>query len=286
MPLKKAKKVARPPRSKKAVRSKRAHPLTSGSRPAAPASQEWSVVNQWGIVVGAICIFGAVALIATSQPSPSLDSAGVDGAPHGSAPLAIGPPAGTRAPVESPRLVRPAVATNERATDEKDVLSRSGNADRPTAPSPRRPVAVSAPSSLDTPLSTKWPAPAAYPPPTEVPAGAATPKVSAEPLPPARPMELNLSADAGTSAASEISGCLEFDDGMFRLRDAAGANLPTSRSWKSGFLRKRPPSIEIVDPAQTVGLSTFAGQRVLATGTLVDRRMQVRSLRPMGDSCS
>ena len=286
MPLKKAKKVARPLRSKKAVRAKRARPLTVGVRPAAPASHEWSVVNQWGVVVGAICIFGAVALIATSQPSPSLDGSGLDRTTDSRTPSVIGPPAETSAPVESPRLVRPAVTTIERATDEQDVHTRTGNADRPAAPSRMRPVAVNAASSLETALSTKWPAPAAYPPTTEAGAGTATPKASAEPLPPARPMESSRPTEVQTSAASEISGCLEFDDGMFRLKDTTGADLPTSRSWKSGFLRKRPPAIEIVDPAQTVGLSTFTGQRVIATGTLVDRRMQVRSLRPIADSCS
>ena len=286
MPLKKAKKVARPLRSKKVVRSKRAHSLTVGGRPTAPASHEWSVVNQWGVVVGAICIFGAVALIATSQPSPSLEGAGLDRAPDSRTPFVIGPLAETSAPVESPRLVRPAVATTERATDEKNALTRTGNADRPAAPSRMRPVAVNAAPPLETPLSTKWPAPVAYPPTTEAGAGTPTPKASAEPLPPARPMESSRPTEVQTSAASEISGCLEFDDGMFRLKDTTGADLPTSRSWKSGFLRKRPSSIEIVDPAQTVGLSTFTGHRVIATGTLVDRRMQVRSLRRMGESCS
>lgn len=288
MPLKKAKKVARPTRSRRAVRSKRAHPSAAGGRPAAPAirAHKWSVVNQWGVVIGAICIFGAVALIATSQPAPSVDSAGLDRVPDRNAPPEIGSPAETGAPVESRRLVVPVVTTNRRAVEETDARTRAGDMNRPVVSSKIRSVAANAASPLETPLSAKSPAPAAQPSTTEVAAAAATPKASAELLPPARPVESNLPADVRTSAASEISGCLEFDDGMFRLKDTAGADLPTSRSWKSGFLRKRPSSIEIVDPAQRVGLSTFTGQRVVATGTLIDRRMQVRSLQPMGDSCS
>jgi hypothetical protein len=93
-------------------------------------------------------------------------------------------------------------------------------------------------------------------------------------------------ADVETSAMATITGCLEFDDGTFRLKDTAGAVAPKSRSWKSGFLKKRSATIEVVDTLHTVDLPTYVGQRVTAKGTLVDREMQLRSLQTSGDSCN
>src|SRR5690349_3841736 len=46
-------------------------------------------------------------------------------------------------------------------------------------------------------------------------------------------------------ASATISGCLENDEGTFRLTEASGASAPTSRSWKSGFLKKRPAHIQL-----------------------------------------
>jgi hypothetical protein len=83
-----------------------------------------------------------------------------------------------------------------------------------------------------------------------------------------------------------ITGCLERDAETFRLKDTAGENAPKARSWKSGFFRKGSTSIEIIDAANRVKLPTHVGQRVSVTGTLVDREMQVRSLRRVAASCS
>ena len=75
-----------------------------------------------------------------------------------------------------------------------------------------------------------------------------------------------------------ITGCLETDDETFRLNDTEGSDAPKSRSWKTGFLKKRPATIAVVD-ANGVGLPAHVGQRVALTGLLVDRDMRVRSLR-------
>jgi hypothetical protein len=83
-----------------------------------------------------------------------------------------------------------------------------------------------------------------------------------------------------------IEGCLERDDDTFRLTDTAGTNAPTSRSWKSGFLKKRPAAIEVRDSVKRVNLASHVGQRVSVTGTLVDRQMRVGSLQPVSLSCS
>jgi hypothetical protein len=79
-----------------------------------------------------------------------------------------------------------------------------------------------------------------------------------------------------------ISGCLESDEGTYRLTDASGANTPTSRSWKSGFLKKRAAHIDLADGVGTLSLRNHIGRRVAATGTLVDRDMRVDSVRPIG----
>jgi hypothetical protein len=79
-----------------------------------------------------------------------------------------------------------------------------------------------------------------------------------------------------------ITGCLDNEDGTFRLTDASGAEAPTARSWKSGFLKKRAAQIEVVDAVGTLNLRHYAGRRVGVTGTLVDRDMRARSVRLIG----
>jgi len=83
-----------------------------------------------------------------------------------------------------------------------------------------------------------------------------------------------------------IEGCLERADDTFRLTDTAGTNAPTSRSWKSGFFKKRPAAIEVRDSVKRVNLASHVGQRVSVTGTLVDRQLRVGSLQPISLSCS
>jgi hypothetical protein len=83
-----------------------------------------------------------------------------------------------------------------------------------------------------------------------------------------------------------IEGCLERAEDTFRLTETAGTNAPTSRSWKSGFLKKRPAAIEVRDSMKRVNLASHVGQRVSVTGTLVDRQMSVGSLQRISLSCS
>jgi hypothetical protein len=88
-----------------------------------------------------------------------------------------------------------------------------------------------------------------------------------------------------TAAPVTISGCLEQADETFRLKDTAGADAPKSRSWKSGFLKKGPASIALVDAPKKLKLPDHVGQRVSVTGMLVDHEMQVRSLQRVRTSC-
>jgi hypothetical protein len=82
-----------------------------------------------------------------------------------------------------------------------------------------------------------------------------------------------------------MTGCLELRDETFRLSDTTGVDAPKSRSWKSGFLKKGSASIEVVDAAKRLQLPSHVGQRVSVTGMLVDREMQVRSLKRIAATC-
>ncbi len=86
--------------------------------------------------------------------------------------------------------------------------------------------------------------------------------------------------------AITITGCLERDGQRYWLKDTTGADVQASRSWKSGFMKKRPPRFEVVDATKTLKLTNHVGARVATTGTLANREMQARSLRRLAASCS
>jgi hypothetical protein len=81
-----------------------------------------------------------------------------------------------------------------------------------------------------------------------------------------------------------LAGCVESDEGALVLTNASGTKAPASRSWKSGFLKKRSAPIELADPVGTLNLRQHVGRRVAATGTLIDREMRTQSVRRIG-SC-
>jgi hypothetical protein len=113
----------------------------------------------------------------------------------------------------------------------------------------------------------------AHAPTPEPPATAPAP----EPKPTAK-------SEAETSPVT-ISGCLELNDQTFRLKDTSGTDAPKARSWKSGFLMKRAASIRLVDAANALKLPSHVGQRVSASGTLVDGELRARSLQSVAPSC-
>ena len=112
------------------------------------------------------------------------------------------------------------------------------------------------------------------------------PDMATLPIAPSSPAPAVEPAPDTKVARVTIEGCLERADDTFRLTDTAGTNAPTSRSWKSGFLKKRPAAIEVRDSVKRVNLASHVGQRVSVTGTLVDRQMRVGSLQPISLSCS
>jgi hypothetical protein len=104
--------------------------------------------------------------------------------------------------------------------------------------------------------------------------------------------DMNASADASPAKATSksdpvtIMGCLERDDKTFRLKETFGEHAPKSRSWKSGFLKKSPRSIEVIDASRSLKLPNHVGQRVSVTGVIVDHEIQVRSLQRVAASCN
>ena len=85
-----------------------------------------------------------------------------------------------------------------------------------------------------------------------------------------------------------ITGCLEVstDGETFRLSDVEGADAPKSRSWHTGFFKKRPAPVVLVEPAGREALTANVGHRVAATGQLASRELKVSSLRVVGSSCN
>ena len=121
-----------------------------------------------------------------------------------------------------------------------------------------------------------------------------SPVPAATGTPHAQPMAVHNSVDADSTAPSTasktppvtITGCLEQNDDNFRLKNAVGQDAPKVRSWKSGFLRKSSPPIDVVDASRRLKLPSHVGERVTVTGVLVGREMQVGSLRSVAASCN
>ena len=90
------------------------------------------------------------------------------------------------------------------------------------------------------------------------------------------------SADTGIVT---ITGCLEQDDDVFRLKDTGGVNAPKARSWKSGFLKKGAAKVEIVDASNRLRLKNHVGRRVSVTGQLHEKEMLANSVRRIAASC-
>jgi hypothetical protein len=164
--------------------------------------------------------------------------------------------------------------------------SRPGSTERlQPAEAPKPPVrtlAAAAPSSASPALKA-------------TPAAKTTAVVDAIPvvktMPAVEPIEKPHAAELHAARADEtsplvtVTGCLESDDQIFKLRNATGLEAPTSRSWKTGFLKKRSVSIEVTDTANGINLTNHVGHRVALTGTLVERDINVKSVQRVADSC-
>lgn len=218
-----------------------------------------------------LSIAAAAMLIAARQPSQSAEVAAVEPQPEQVAAMQPAPRAAMqRGPTAT---VQPGVGATH-ASPPPTVQARARQTTAATAPVPStsalpaRTVAAAAPAtraSAVKPVSPRAPAPSNEP------------VLSSEPV--------SSEAVVQESTAVTITGCLERDNQTFRLKDTSGADAPRSRSWTSGFLRRRAAAIELVD-AHSVKLTDHVGERVAVTGMLQDREMQVRSLQRVAASCN
>jgi hypothetical protein len=108
----------------------------------------------------------------------------------------------------------------------------------------------------------------------------------AEAIPP--PPAVSASSVGGGTAPVTITGCLEVSvtHDEFRLTDTEGVDAPRSRSWRTGFLRKRSAPVALIEPSDRMALQKNVGRRVAATGTLISHDLKVSSLRVVGPSCN
>jgi len=174
----------------------------------------------------------------------------------------------------SAREETPAVDTQRpQLAAEQPAVAPKATAARPAA---RKPAATARPATAARPAASATTLP--------VPATRDVTTVMTAPAPrdaQAAPGD----AQAAPAEMVTISGCLEQDDARFRLKDTTGEDAPKGRSWRSGFLRRSSSTIDVLDEADRHHLQTYVGQRVNVTGTLVDREMQVRSVRIVAISC-
>jgi hypothetical protein len=90
------------------------------------------------------------------------------------------------------------------------------------------------------------------------------------------------------SGTVTVTGCLEADatEHQFRLTDTEGVDVPTSRNWRTGFLKKQSTSVALVEAPDPRTLQAHVGQRVAADGLLTNRELRVTSLRVIGPRCN
>lgn len=85
--------------------------------------------------------------------------------------------------------------------------------------------------------------------------------------------------------AITVTGCLAREDKAFRLVGTSGAQAPKARSWKSGFLKKRPAELGVVDRSRKLKLQNHVGHRVAVTGRVQDGEIDAQSMRHLAASC-
>jgi hypothetical protein len=97
--------------------------------------------------------------------------------------------------------------------------------------------------------------------------------------------EARLPDDGVSTPDVTITGCLERTRDGYRLKDTEGADAPRSRNWKTGFLKKSAARTGLVPAANTLRPADYVGQRVAATGVLMDGTLRARALRRVAVSC-
>jgi len=222
------------------------------------------------LIVGAAAVLVVAAVAFPRRPAPG--AAGLDGQPERREAAAdVAPSTSTIAPAPvlsvtpaaASTVVTPrAVAEPSKKSSVKPVTNRATGSGKSVAP-----VAVAA-AIADAPKNDD----------------SATKPVAPEP--PTSPASVSTGSVMPTLVT--ITGCLEIstDGDTFRLNDLEGADAPKSRSWRTGFLKKRPAPVTLVEPPDRLTLTSNVGRRVAATGQLASHELKVSSLRVVGSSCN
>jgi hypothetical protein len=251
---------------------------TTGVRavPTGVVSIAKSPLTPRAVFAGAICVMAAAVLITIGRPSQQTDAAS-SSAPPNALPLpeeiALPKPATPPAAIASP-----AVTTST----ETAALPAPPETKKSLPPKPAT-AAVARRSTTDASLEKTTSA-------ESVRAMAADSESSAPKANPTTPspavVESTSNVAGHTASSVTITGCVANDEETFWLKDTSGADAPKARNWKSGFLKKRPAPIALLDATHALKLPNYVGQRVAATGMLVNREMRAHSLQRVGSSCS
>jgi hypothetical protein len=75
-------------------------------------------------------------------------------------------------------------------------------------------------------------------------------------------VESKAQAEVQDVAAVTVTGCLERDGVTFWLKNTSGMpDTPKGRSWRSGFLKKRPSRVGVVSASNAVKLPNYVGEQ-------------------------
>lgn len=91
-------------------------------------------------------------------------------------------------------------------------------------------------------------------------------------------------AESAAPGSVTITGCLAKSKDGYWMKDASGADLSKSRSWRTGFFKKSSPRVDV--SSSSVQLGSYVGQRVSATGMLEENELRARSVRRIAASCN
>lgn len=258
MRVKSMKKPTTKSRSKRPIRLKRSTRLEKRGSAKIPPPRPQTLTAQT-IVVVAMCVAGAAMLIAARQPSEEADVVAVE------------------APLEAYSEGRGLAPSDASVITPVNTPAAAGTARPHAAASVAKAIVPAIEPVTATTVESEMKFAA-----VELPTEAAAPNS----LPSAPPAAASTGADIQGPPPVTITGCLQLEEGMYLLKDTAGEGAPKSRSWRSGFLKKRLAPVELVDAASTQQLSSYVGQRVAATGMLTNREMRVRSVQRVAAGCS
>ena len=93
-------------------------------------------------------------------------------------------------------------------------------------------------------------------------------------------------APAATPAT--MTGCLQADGSRFMLTKLEGSGVPTSRSWKTGYIKKTAAKdMEVVGASASLKLKDQVGRKVTVSGTRdTNTRFKAQSVKQIAKSCS